>query len=85
MTHVPWLVESLSLFGLSLAATVVALRGRRVGDHPYCRRCGFDLFGKPPGSTVCSECGADLAGPQGRAHRPARAPEAGCSRSPGRP
>jgi hypothetical protein len=61
MTHVPWLVESLSLFGLSLAATVIALRGRRVGDHSYCRRCGFDLFGKPPESSVCSECGADLA------------------------
>jgi hypothetical protein len=36
------------------------IRGRRVGDHPFCRRCGFDLFGKPASSTLCSECGADL-------------------------
>jgi hypothetical protein len=51
------------------AATVVvavallgfALRGRRVSDHPVCRRCGFDLFGKPETSTRCGECGADLA------------------------
>src|SRR4051812_3856137 len=38
------------------------LRGRRVGDHPFCRKCGFDLFGRPEGSTACAECGADLAG-----------------------
>lgn len=36
------------------------LRGRRVDDHPICRRCGFDLFGRPDGSVLCSECGADL-------------------------
>ena len=36
-------------------------RGRRVGDHPTCRRCGFDLFGRPQGSAACPECGADLA------------------------
>jgi hypothetical protein len=50
------------------AATVVvatvllalALRGRRASDHPVCRRCGFDLFGKPETSTRCGECGADL-------------------------
>jgi hypothetical protein len=34
--------------------------GRREGDHPVCARCEFDLFGSPPGATVCSECGADL-------------------------
>ena len=25
-----------------------------------CRACGFDLFGAPPGTTTCSECGAYL-------------------------
>ena len=40
---------------------VLGWRGRRVNDHPLCRRCGFDLFGRPAGSTVCSECGADLS------------------------
>jgi hypothetical protein len=39
----------------------VGWKGRRVGDHPHCRKCGFDLFGKPPDSTRCGECGADLA------------------------
>lgn len=36
------------------------VRGRRVGDHPHCRRCGFDLFGRPETSHQCSECGANL-------------------------
>ena len=35
-------------------------KGRRIGDHPHCRKCGFDLFGKPPESTRCNECGTDL-------------------------
>lgn len=38
-------------------------RGRRVDDHPICRRCGFDLFGLPETSKVCSECGTDLQSP----------------------
>jgi len=28
-----------------IVALCFGLRGRRVGAHPYCRRCGFDLFG----------------------------------------
>jgi ribosomal protein L37E len=44
----------------SLILFVLGWRGRRVDDHPHCRRCGFDLFGKPTGSAVCAECGADL-------------------------
>src|SRR5215211_7772077 len=39
---------------------LLGLRGRRVGDHPFCRRCGFDLFGKPDDSSICPECGARL-------------------------
>lgn len=45
---------------LAVALLAIALRGRRVSDHPVCRRCGFDLFGKPETSTRCGECGADL-------------------------
>ena len=56
-----WLILSSACFGLALAVTLLALRGRCVDDHPICRRCGFDLFGKSAESTVCSECGADLA------------------------
>src|SRR5688500_20118731 len=39
----------------------LGLRGKRVDDHPLCRRCGLDLFGLPEGATKCSECGADLS------------------------
>ncbi|HYE18153.1 MAG TPA: hypothetical protein VEA69_06900 [Tepidisphaeraceae bacterium] len=39
-----------------------AWRGRRVGDHPVCRRCEYDLYGVP-GVAVCPECGADVGGP----------------------
>src|SRR5436305_14870296 len=38
----------------------LAMRGRRIDDHPVCRRCRFDLIGLPPGGNKCSECGADL-------------------------
>src|SRR4051812_11886041 len=50
------------LLGIALLAR--GMRGRRVGDHPHCRPCGFDLFGLPPAQVRCPECGADLlAGP----------------------
>lgn len=38
------------------------------GDHPHCRRCGYDLYGLDATAGRCPECGADLA-----AHRVARA------------
>jgi hypothetical protein len=39
----------------------LGLRGKRIDDHPLCRRCGFDLYGLPDDATNCSECGADLS------------------------
>ena len=60
----PWLlplVAGVAVLGLSLVA--LGLRGRRVGDHPLCRQCGFDLRGTPA-ATVCNECGADLTRPK---------------------
>lgn len=39
---------------------IAARRGRRVGETPFCRKCGFDLTGKPVDSTRCAECGADV-------------------------
>jgi hypothetical protein len=47
-----------------VALVWLGVRGRRVDDHPICRRCGFDLFGRPDGSDRCAECGADLAHPR---------------------
>ena len=42
------------------ALVAVGVRGRRVGDHPHCRRCGFDLHGLPVGFGRCPECGATV-------------------------
>lgn len=42
------------------------LRGRRVGDHPVCRRCGFDLTGLPATSSRCPECGSEITSRRSR-------------------
>ena len=46
---------------LAMTATWFVRRGRRIDGHPLCRKCGFDLTGKPQDSMRCAECGADLA------------------------
>jgi hypothetical protein len=48
----------------ALFVALVARRGVRVDDHPVCRRCGFDLFGRPDGSARCAECGNDFTKPR---------------------
>ncbi len=56
------------LCAAAVLAGVVVLgigwRGRVIDDHPLCRKCGFDLFGRPAGSERCGECGAMLTGPR---------------------
>lgn len=51
-----------SVMGLILSLFLIrrGVKGRYVGDHPHCRKCGFDLFGRPDGVNRCSECGSDL-------------------------
>jgi len=44
---------------VGVAAAVLGWRGRRIDDHPWCRRCRFDLFGLDQ-PEICPECGADL-------------------------
>src|SRR4051812_5753200 len=62
-TAVPaFVLVPLAVTAAAAGLVVVAVRGRRVDDHPLCRRCGFDLFGKPADSARCAECGADLTG-----------------------
>lgn len=42
----------------------LGLRARREPIPPACRRCGYDVSGRPAGVEVCSECGADLSAPR---------------------
>ncbi len=59
-----WVVIAAALL-LGLALTGIGVRGRRTDDHPLCRRCRFDLTGRPDGAERrCPECGADLARPR---------------------
>ena len=58
-----WLIPA-SAFIAAVAMLWLGLRGRRVNDHPICRRCGFDLFNRPETSARCPECGADLDKPR---------------------
>src|SRR6185436_1292474 len=59
--------ESPVFIPLAILATIailglfLSLRGRRIDDHPVCRRCKFDLIGLP--HTICPECGAKLDAP----------------------
>ena len=59
-----WLFNSGLIALAGVVLIVFAWRGRRVDDHPLCRRCGFDLTGRPPDSTRCAECGADVTRPR---------------------
>jgi hypothetical protein len=45
---------------VGIALFVIGVRGERIDDHPLCRKCGFDLTGKPADSDRCGECGALL-------------------------
>jgi len=53
-------IAAAALFGALLLA--VGLRGKRIDDHPVCRRCRFDLAGLSIGApdARCPECGRDL-------------------------
>ena len=50
-----WFLAAAAMLGSALM--VLGLRGRRVDDHPICRKCRFDLVGLYPGVGVCPECG----------------------------
>lgn len=63
------MISAVSVTAISAAAAGAlllwrALRGRRMDDHPVCRGCGFDLFGKPAEQTRCSECGRLVTRPR---------------------
>ena len=58
------LAPGIPLLLLGLLITLFGLRGKRVDDHPLCRRCRFDLHGIEPRPDVCPECGTQLTGNQ---------------------
>ena len=45
---------------LAIRLLWIGWRGKLIDNHPYCRRCGFDLSGRNPNTPRCTECGALL-------------------------
>lgn len=60
MTMAGIVLGSILALAVALRIALNGWRGHLVGDHPFCRRCGFDLSGRPESTTVCGECGSDL-------------------------
>lgn len=57
--------DFLTILFIGLAAAggwllTVGWRGRRVDNHPWCRKCRRDLQSLWPGAAKCPECGVDL-------------------------
>ena len=62
-----WILASVFGF-LGVALVIRGLVGRRIDDHPICRKCRFDLVGlydpaQPTREIRCPECGAELQTP----------------------
>jgi len=51
----------LIVIGGSLHLIRAGWRGKRIDDHPLCRKCGYDLSGTPQLPDTCPECGARLS------------------------
>ena len=54
-----WIAVAI-LFAVGFLLAAIGFRGRLTDLHPYCRKCRFDLMGRPADSERCSECGTDL-------------------------
>ncbi len=61
----------MSLLTLFLAALLIGIvlsaigwRGKRIDDHPLCRRCRYDLVGTVELPARCPECGSVLNNPR---------------------
>ena len=53
------------IFCLGLFLLIYAFRGRQIDDHPWCRKCRFDLYGRDKDDARnCPECGNDLTFPK---------------------
>lgn len=52
---------SLLCFFIALIAWRWAKRGKRIDDHPICRKCGYDMFGQHLAELPdCPECGTQI-------------------------
>lgn len=51
-------------FVVGFALALIGWRGKRIDDHPLCRRCKYDLFGTDAIPKQCPECGSLLAKPR---------------------
>lgn len=50
------------IFSFGLFLLIFGLLGKRIDDHPWCRKCKFDLFGRAQDAErTCPECGCDLS------------------------
>lgn len=50
------------IFSSGLFVLIFGLFGKRTDDHPWCRMCRFDLFGRDEDAEqTCPECGSDLS------------------------
>jgi hypothetical protein len=54
------LYTSAAILVFGVALLVLGMRGRRVGEDPHCRTCGFNLRGRDPDSERCPECGTEV-------------------------
>ncbi|GEM_PF-5855477 len=64
-SHPSGMPDLLTILFIGLAALGIWMlargwRGKRVDNHPWCRKCRHDLNGLWPGAAKCPECGVDL-------------------------
>ena len=62
MSPVVGLVVALIVVLTGALLIAFGVRGRRIDDHPTCRRCRFDLSAAAPDTERCPECGTRLVG-----------------------
>ncbi len=55
-----WMAALPFAFVVGLGLLWFGLRGRRINNHPWCRKCKYDLVGSPEVPVICPECGVDL-------------------------
>ncbi|MCZ6852211.1 MAG: hypothetical protein O7F17_11270, partial [Planctomycetota bacterium] len=55
-----WLTVFPLTFCVGLALLWIGLHGKRINNHPWCRKCKYDLVGSPEVPAICPECGVSL-------------------------